>query len=67
MAGYSPWGRKEMDTTEATWLTCNALNVKVELELKVKTSCLYPHGSLPLKRENVMILLALHILVVWQF
>ena len=26
LAGYSPWGRKESDTTEATWHACMQLN-----------------------------------------
>ena len=57
LAGYSPWGHKELDTTEATWQNACTHNLKPSLGSSGQVLALYPRcrfqlcytrGSLPL-------------------
>ena len=57
LAGYCPWGHKELDTTEATWQNACTHNLKPSLGSSGQVLALYPRcrfqlcytrGSLPL-------------------
>ena len=61
LAGYSPWGRRESETTERLRL-CTHTHIYVPLELQLKTNYLWPVLSLtdyPWGGDGLACLLAL--------
>ena len=45
LVGYSPWGRKELDTTEHTFFLLSGLYSSVQISHSVMSDSLRPHES----------------------